>query len=140
MFKHIVVANDGSEGGFKALSLACDLAKHHHSSLHMISVEELPDFTASIGEIVETKVSENHKFHDVLEKARKAAKVKGIDNLKAEVVAGHAAAAIVERVRAMKADLLIIGFTGHSPLYERIIGGTADRLVRLASCPVLVVK
>ncbi|MBI4273309.1 MAG: universal stress protein [Rhizobiales bacterium] len=139
MFKHIVVANDGSVSGFKALTMACELAKHHHSSLHMISVEELPDFPASIDEIVEAKAEENHKFHDVLEQARKIAKAKGI-NLKAEVVAGHAAASIVERVKAMKADLLIIGFTGHSPLYERIIGGTADRLVRLSACPVLVVK
>jgi nucleotide-binding universal stress UspA family protein len=56
------------------------------------------------------------------------------------VVAGHAAASIVERAKAMKADLLVVGFMGHSALYERIIGGTTDRLVRLAPCPVLVVK
>jgi len=29
---------------------------------------------------------------------------------------------------------------GHSQLYERIIGSTTDRLVRLAPCAVLVVK
>ncbi len=139
MFKHIVVANDGSEGGLKALMMACDLAKHHHSTLHMISVEELPDFPASIGEIVETKDAENHKFHAVLDRARKVAKTKGIE-LHAEVVAGHAVGSIVERVKAKKADLLVVGFAGHSALYERIIGGTADRLVRLAPCPVLVVK
>jgi hypothetical protein len=43
----IVVANDGSEGGFKALALGCDLAKRCGAALHMISVEELPDFPAS---------------------------------------------------------------------------------------------
>jgi nucleotide-binding universal stress UspA family protein len=48
--------------------------------------------------------------------------------------------AIVAYVKAHKADLLVVGFMGHSALYERIIGGTADRLVRLAPCPVLVVK
>jgi nucleotide-binding universal stress UspA family protein len=139
VFKHIVIANDGSEGGRKALALACDLAKLHRSTLHMISVEELPDFPASIDEVVETKELENHKFHAVLEDARKIAKEKGV-GLEAEVVAGHAAVSIVERVKAMKADLLVVGFMGHSALYERIIGGTADRLVRLAPCPVLVVK
>jgi nucleotide-binding universal stress UspA family protein len=139
MFKRIAVANDGSEGGRKALEFACDLAKLHHAVLHMISVEELPDFPASIDEVLETKQAENHKFHDVLERARKVAKAKGV-KLQAEVVAGHAAATIVERVKALKADLLVVGFLGHSALYERIIGGTADRLVRLAPCPVLVVK
>jgi nucleotide-binding universal stress UspA family protein len=139
VFKHIVVANDGSEGGLKALAMACDLAKRHRATLHMISVEELPDFPASIDEIIETKQEENHKFHAVLEEAHKIAKRKGV-RLKADVVAGHPAAAIVERVKTLKADLLVVGFLGHSALYERIIGGTADRLVRLAPCPVLVVK
>jgi nucleotide-binding universal stress UspA family protein len=139
MFKRIAVANDGSEGGRRALEFACDLAKLHRATLHMISVEQLPDFPASINEVLETKQLENHKFHDVLERARKVAKAKGV-KLQAEVVAGHAAATIVERVKALKADLLVVGFLGHSALYERIIGGTADRLVRLAPCPVLVVK
>ena len=139
MFKRIVVANDGSEGGLKALVMACELAKRHRSSLHMISVEELPDFPASIDEVIEAKDAENHKFHAVVEHARKIAKSKGV-SLKTEVVAGHAAASIVERVKAMKADLLVVGFMGHSALYERIIGGTTDRLVRLAPCPVLVAK
>ena len=139
MFKHIVVANDGSGGGFKALTMACDLAKRHHSKLCMISVEVLPDFPASIDEVIEVKDAENHRFHDVVERARAIAKEKGV-KLESEVVAGHAAASIVERVKALKADLLIVGFAGHSILYERLIGSTADRLVHLAPCPVLVVK
>jgi len=57
----------------------------------MISVEEPPDFPASIDEIVEIKEAENHKYHHVLERARWIAKASGID-LNAEVVAGYAAA------------------------------------------------
>jgi nucleotide-binding universal stress UspA family protein len=139
VFTEIVVANDGSEGSFRALAVACDLAKRYGARLHMISVEELPDFPASIDEIVEIKDAENHRFHDVLERARAVAETAGIE-LEAQVVAGHAVASIVERVKAVKADLLLVGFMGHSALYDRIIGGTADRLVRLAPCPVLVVK
>lgn len=139
MFVRIVVANDGSEGGFKALAMACNLAKSCGAQLHMISVEELPDFAATIDEIVEIKDAENHKYHDVIERARGIAKANDIA-LDAEVVAGHAVASVVDRVKALNADLLVVGFMGHSALYERIIGGTADRLVRLAPCPVLVVK
>jgi nucleotide-binding universal stress UspA family protein len=139
VFTRIVVANDGSEGGFRALAMACDLSKRYGAALHMISVEELPDFPASIDEILEIKDADNHKFHAVVERAREMAKAQGIE-FEAEVVAGHAAASVVERVKAVKADLLVVGFMGHSALYERIIGGTSDRLVRLAPCPVLVVK
>jgi nucleotide-binding universal stress UspA family protein len=139
VFTRIVIANDGSEGGFKALALGCDLAKRYGATLHMISVEELPDFPASIDEIVEIKDAENHKYHDVVARARAEAAAAGIV-LDTEVLAGHAAASVVERVRALNADLLVVGFMGHSALYERIIGGTTDRLVRLAPCPVLVAK
>jgi len=139
MFTRIVVANDGSEGGFRALAVACDLAARYGAALHMISVEELPDYPASIDEVIEVKEAENHKFHAALERAREVAKAKGV-TLDAEVVAGHAVAAIVERLKALRGDLLVVGFMGHSALYERIIGGTSDRLVRLAPCPVLVVK
>ena len=139
MFKVILVANDGSEGGFKALALACDLAKHHGAKLHMISVERLPDFPASIDEVIETKVDQNHKFHEVLARSGEIAKSKGV-KLNPVVVAGHPATAVAARQHEIKANLLIIGFSGHSALYERIIGSTADRLLRLSPCPVLVVK
>src|SRR6266852_8560957 len=115
MFKHIVVANDGSKGGFKAFAIACDLAKRHGARLHMISVEELPDFPASIDEIVEEKESENHRFHKVLEEARRIAKTKGV-KFEADVVAGHAVASIVQRVKSIKPELLVVGFMGHSAL------------------------
>jgi len=139
VFTRIVIANDGSEGGFKALALGLDLAKRYGAALNMISVEELPDFPASIDEIVEIKEAENHKYHDVVARARAEAAAAGVA-LDTEVLAGHAAASVVERVKALNADLLIVGFMGHSALYERIIGGTTDRLVRLAPCPVLVAK
>jgi nucleotide-binding universal stress UspA family protein len=139
VFTHIVVANDGSEGGFKALAMACDLAKRDGATLEMISVEVLPNFPASIDEVTEVKDAENHKFHDVQERALQLAAEKGV-NLTNVVVAGHAAASIVAHLKVAKADPLVVGFMGHSALYERIIGGTADRLVRLAPCPVMVVN
>jgi nucleotide-binding universal stress UspA family protein len=37
-------------------------------------------------------------------------------------------------------DLLVIGATGHSALYERLVGSRADRIMQLAKCPVLIVK
>lgn len=139
MFTRIVIANDGSEGGFRALSVACDVAKRYRAPLHMISVEELPNVPASIDEVIEAKDEENHKFHDVVARARAVGKAKKV-KLETEVVAGHVVAAILARVKQLNADLLVVGFMGHSALYQRIIGGTADRLVRLAPCPVLVVK
>jgi nucleotide-binding universal stress UspA family protein len=47
---------------------------------------------------------------------------------------------IVKLAADIKADLLVIGATGHSAMYERMVGSRADRIIQLAQCPVLVVK
>jgi len=47
---------------------------------------------------------------------------------------------ILDLAAEIGADLLVIGATGHSALYERMVGSRADRIVQLAKCPVLVVK
>jgi len=55
MFSKILIANDGSDGAAHALSTAIALAKKHDADLHMISVEELPRFPASVDEVIEEK-------------------------------------------------------------------------------------
>ena len=56
------------------------------------------------------------------------------------ILTGHPVRDIVKLAADIEADLLVIGATGHSALYERMIGSRADRIVQLAQCPVLVVK
>ncbi|WP_442896182.1 universal stress protein [Bradyrhizobium sp. AZCC 2289] len=45
---------------------------------------------------------------------------------------------MVELAKELKVEPLVIGATGHSALYDRLIGSRADRIVQLAHCPVLV--
>jgi nucleotide-binding universal stress UspA family protein len=47
---------------------------------------------------------------------------------------------IVEFIKERRYDLLVIGFMGHSALYERVMGSTCQGRVRLADCTVVVVK
>jgi nucleotide-binding universal stress UspA family protein len=139
MFSKVLVANDGSPGGRRALEAAIELAKRISAQLHMVMVEELPLFPASIDEIEEEKDEANHRFAPVIDWAQAQAKAAGV-TIQLHLVPGHAAEAIVALIREHRFDLLVVGFMGHSALYERIIGGTTDRLVRLAPCAVLVVK
>jgi len=46
----------------------------------------------------------------------------------------------VEFIKQNGFDLLVIGFMGHSAVYDRVMGSTCQSLVRLAPCAVLVVK
>jgi len=47
----------------------------------------------------------------------------------------------IVRVRAAAdADLVVMSSHGHDSLGDHILGSTTDRVLRHASCPVLVVK
>jgi nucleotide-binding universal stress UspA family protein len=139
MFKRLLIANDGSEGAAKAFDAAIVLARQFHSELHMISVEELPRLPASVGEVIEEKREASHRFAKVVAAARTQAKARRV-KLNVHIVAGHPVPSIVEFVQRNAMDLLVIGFMGHSAIYNRLIGSTTDRLVELAPCPVFVVK
>jgi hypothetical protein len=97
----------------------------------MVTVEELPRFPASIDEIAEEKDEANHRFARVIEAAKAEANVAGV-MIETHLVPGHVVDGIIGLIQQLKPDLLVVGFMGHSHLYERIIGGTTDRLVRLA--------
>ncbi len=56
------------------------------------------------------------------------------------VLVGHPVSTICDFVEKGAFDLLVIGYMGHSALYNRLIGSTTDRLVEHAPCAVLVVK
>ena len=139
MYTKILAANDGSAGGERALAAAIELARKVSAELHMVMVEELSRFPATIDEVMEEKDEAHHRFAPVVETATAEAKAAGV-TIQTHLIPGHVVDAVNGLVKQLNVDLLVVGFMGHSQLYERIIGGTTDRLVRLAPCAVLVVK
>ena len=139
MFKRILHANDGSENAFEALSLALNLAKENRAELHMVSVEEVPYLPETIEEVREDVGVDARRFHGVLNRARAMSAARGVQ-LHTHVLAGHPVRDIIDLVTKLKSDLLVVGASGHSALYDRMIGSRADRLVHLSPCPVLVVR
>jgi nucleotide-binding universal stress UspA family protein len=139
MYSKILVANDGSAGGQKAFTAAIELAQKISAELHMVIVEELPRFPATIDEIAEEKDEANHRFAPLIDAAKAQAEAAGL-TIETRLLPGHVVDAVIGLIKQLNIDLLVVGFMGHSQLYERIIGSTTDRLVRLASCAVLVVK
>jgi len=130
---------DGSPGSLAALEEAVRLAKAFDAELHTISVEEVPHYAGAIGEVVEEKELAKHKFHEAIARARDMARREGVA-IRSHVIVGHEVKTIVEFIKAHRFDLLVVGFMGHSAIYERVMGSTCQSLVRLAPCSVLVVK
>jgi nucleotide-binding universal stress UspA family protein len=139
MFSKILHANDGSKNAFQALSVALKIAKQNSSELHMVSVEEIDYLPEFIEEVRQEAGSAARRFHTVLQHARALAEQDQV-KLETHVLTGHPVRDVVQLATDLKVELLVIGATGHSALYERMIGSRADRIVQLAPCPVLVVK
>ena len=139
MFAKILHANDGSEQAFHALSLALAIAQQNNSELHMVSVEEIDYLPEFIEEVREETGTAGRRFHGVLQRARAMAEESHV-KLHTHVVAGHPVRDIVKLAADLNVDLLVIGATGHSALYERLAGSRADRIMQPAQCPVLIVK
>jgi nucleotide-binding universal stress UspA family protein len=139
VFSKILHANDGSEPAFRAFAMALAMAKQNNSDLHMVSVEEIDYMPEFIEEVREETGTAARRFHKVLQRARAMAEDSHV-KLNTHVIAGHPVRDIVELAKELKVELLVIGATGHSALYDRLIGSRADRIVQLAPCPVLVVK
>ncbi|MGZ4847843.1 MAG: universal stress protein [Halobacteriota archaeon] len=135
VFSKILHANDGSEHAFRAFAMA----KQNNSELHMVSVEEIDYMPEFIEEVREQTGTAARRFHKVLQRARGMAEESHV-KLDTHVITGHPVRDIVELAKELEVELLVIGATGHSALYDRLIGSRADRIVQLAHCPVLVVK
>lgn len=58
----------------------------------------------------------------------------------AEVAVGHAADTIVRFAQERGADLIVMGTHGRTGLGHVLLGSVAEKVVRLAPCPVLTVR
>jgi nucleotide-binding universal stress UspA family protein len=138
MFRKILHANDGSDHAFNALSLAVQIAKQDKAELHMVSVEEIGHMP-ELEEAGEEPGTAASRFHKVLGRARAMAEESHL-KLHTHVVAGHPVKDVIELATELKVDLLVVGSSGHSALYDRMIGSRAQKILHHAPCPVLVVK
>jgi nucleotide-binding universal stress UspA family protein len=139
MFKKILVANDGFQHAFHALALGTKMARETGAELHMVSVQEIPYSPGTVEEVREEKAATGRQFGSVLKRARTLAAADDV-KLQTRALAGRPIQDIVKLASDLKVDLLIVGASGNSTLYDRMIGGRADKIMHLATCPVLVVR
>ena len=105
----------------------------------MVCVEDLPRFPAVVDRVPLAQSEGPSPFEPIVDAAKALAKSRDVA-FECEIVAGHPVAAIIEFIRRGGYDLLVVGHTGHTAMFDGLIGGVADRLVALAPCKVMVVK
>jgi nucleotide-binding universal stress UspA family protein len=140
MINQILIAHDGSDSARKAFDFAVELTARLGARLRMICIEEeIPRHAEVIDEFREEKDRADSYFGQLAEHCRARARLHSVD-IETVIVPGHAVKVIGDFVQQNAVDLLVIGFTGHSRIYEHIWGGTAHNLTSTVLCNVLVVK
>ena len=136
-FRKILQANDGSDDAFHAFSLALKIACHDHAELHMVCVEKTGHMPALVEETDAGGASA--RFDQVVRRARFMAESAGAP-FQTHILKGHPALAVVKLASELGADLIVVGASGHSALYDRMIGSRAQGILYHAPCSVLVVR
>lgn len=142
--KRILFPTDFSEFACHALKYAISFAREYEAKLFIIHVVE--EFAnASYFDVLQVPLPPN-LFSDIEERAKRqltqlvaSDQFKGLE-VETAVMRGVPFVEIVEFAREKEIDLITIATHGRTGLKHAIFGGTADKVVRKAPCPVLSVK
>jgi nucleotide-binding universal stress UspA family protein len=136
-FKRILVPVDFSDQSLDALRRATLIADGDVSKICVLHVAE--PLHVDWHEDTTAIQKEAHKVaRDVLAKFVRAEF--GDAGPKTHFVTGKPVDVIVKQATTMKADLIVLGTQGRTGLPRALIGSVAERVVRHAPCPVLVVR
>lgn len=141
-FKRILFCTDFSESADAAFEFALDAAvRRPGSTLYLLHVIHEPDaqfWKSYIAEVDNVNADARKAIDQKIATAYLPRVPKGL-NLKLEFRVGPDAATILEFVRSTQIDMIILGRHGHSRMGKALFGTVAEKVVRKAGCPVLVV-
>jgi universal stress protein A len=117
------------------------LARRHAGELILLHVYmDLPAYPEITAGQVEAIYEEQRRWIETaLERRARAARGEGL-LARALLRTGPAAPTIAQTAKEESADLIVVGTHGRAGLDRLVLGSVAERVVRLAACPVLVVK
>ncbi len=141
MFKRILCATDFSGTAEAAWEAARELARTHRADLTLVHVfTELPIYPeVAVLEVQRVWEDQREWVERALAERVTEATARGLA-ARWVLKTGVAPEAIVETAAEMHADLIVIGTHGRTGLSRLVIGSVAERVVRLAPCPVLTMK
>ena len=144
--KNIVVATDFGEASASALAYGRHLARAFSARLHLVHVVDDVRANATVGlAAAPFDVATVQADFDADARSALAALVQDNDSgtleIRTVLLRNHdPARALLDYAREIAADLIIVGTHGRGGLAEFFLGSVAQRVVRVALCPVLTVR
>lgn len=140
-FIELLVPTDFSTGSRLAVDYALTLASRLGASVHLVHVVEDPSvaglFTDAHVDMAlirkERRVEGRYRMNGLLAalQARRATD---------EIAAGPVAETIARIAAERGSSLIVMGTHGRTGLAHALVGSIAERVIRIASCPVLTVR
>jgi len=138
----ILVPVDFSSSSHQALDAATELAEKFNAQVFLLHV--IPEYanivlpeTVSHDAVVEAERQAANERFAVSKAALEAKKIACTVTVE---VGSDVAATILDAVDREEADLLVFTTHGLSGWYPQVFGSIAEKLVRLAQCPVLLLR
>jgi nucleotide-binding universal stress UspA family protein len=137
-FKKILIGYDGSAQGEKATETALELARSLDAKVLLFAVARPPE-PATMVEVDAMLDDAREHFEEQFKKIVERAK--GLDvELQTDIAVGHPVEQIVHRAEIDHVDLIVLGRRGKSRWEKMLVGSTAEKVLRYAHCPVMVVR
>ena len=139
--KHILVGHDFHENSQAALRYAISLARRYEARVTVLHAYEIPSMGAPEVLVLATDWI---KQIAVVAREKLEAVVSGVRGdgvtVESELREGPAWREIDAFARERKVDLVVVGSHGRRGLPRALLGSVAEKVVRTAPCPVLVVR
>jgi universal stress protein A len=143
LFKKILVPIDFSVHSDLAVEVAADLSRHYLASVTLAHVYA-PTATALPGGFMFLPEPAVDKLFADLQKGlddkQREAEAAGALNVHTQLETGLPASGVCDLAQAGNFDLIVMGTHGRTGLSHALLGSVAERVARLAHCPVLTVR
>lgn len=144
--ERILVPVDYSACSRAALGVAFDLAQRFNAVLDVVHVWDRPSYVSNVVMTTHEPISGKSLIRLIEENAQrdldeflKASELPAGTAVHGRLLSGDPASALLHEIRNKKADLIVVGTHGRTGLSHLLLGSVAEKLVRLASVPVLTV-
>jgi nucleotide-binding universal stress UspA family protein len=141
--KNIIAPTDFSQPSYEALAAASELALHFGAELCVIHVvPALPALPPDPNFVFKVPEYEQALHADAVANLRKLAEGTVKKGIRTRTMVGHgdAGSEIVRIAQSEGADLIVLATHGTTGWRHLVFGSVAERVVRLAHCPVLSIR
>lgn len=137
--KNVLIGTSLGEESDQVVRAGLAMARAAGAYVHLIHAAELKPLGYELG----AGPTEREQIVQLSGELHRQVRRLGLDDsvlAEARVVVGAPNRVLAEAARQVNADLIVVGATGSGPFAAELLGSTADRVLRKALCPVLIVR